>query len=494
MNVTKRKWVSVLMALLLLATCIRAGSGKTIAAADFSFDTTSGYITSYNATDNRDVVIPDEIAGYTIRGIKSGCFKGKDITSVQIPDTVTEIESEVFMDCAHLKEINMSGNITAIGEKAFQGCKALKKVEIPYSVETVGNNAFSNCTSLKKAVIPYSVTTIGEGVFSGCSSLVSLVYQAQEAQLPKSFCENCISLAYFAFPDHITEIGESAFKGCKSLQAINLPESVDTIGHYAYQDCTGLKTLYIPETVSSVGYKTFAGCTGLKNAVLDNESFYNASGCSDSGSKAFENCTNLTDVKIQYNMTTLGEETFLGCTSLVNIEIPSNVVTIPDNAFGESNPNLVIYCNKNSEALNKALAIGIDYSFDAAPYFDNTAEKPTIHKDIEVAINDKYLYFDQEPVIENGRTLVPVRVIFEELGASVEWAEATRTVTAKKDGITIILRIDDNTMYKNNEPIVLDVPATIKSGRTMVPARAVSEAFNCDVAWNGDMQTVIIEK
>ena len=472
---------------------VRINTIEPIAAADFTFDVTTGYITGYNANDD-DVVIPAEIAGYTIRGIKSGCFKDKNIKTVQIPDTVTEIESEVFKNCSHLKEINMSSNITAIGESAFSGCTAIKKVEIPYSVVTVGNYAFSGCTSLKKAVIPYSVESIGEGVFSGCSSLVSLVYQAQEPELPKSFCENCISLSYFTFPTHITEIGESAFKGCKSLQAVNLPSSVDTIGHYAYQDCTGIKTLYIPDTISTVGYRAFAGCTGIKNAILNNESFYNASGCSDSGSKAFENCTNLTDVKILNNMTSIGEETFVGCSSLKNVEIPANVVTIPDNAFNSTNDNLVIYCKKNSEALAKALALGIDYSLDEAPYFDNTAERPIIDKDVDISINNKYLYFDQEPIVENGRTLVPLRVIFEELGANVQWDDSTQSVTATKGNTTITLSIDDNTMYKNGQPITLDVPATLKNGRTLVPVRAVSEAFNCGVDWNGDTQTVIIGK
>ena len=484
--------VSVLLVCLMVFTSLSIINVKTIAATDFTFDITTGYITGYNASAN-DVVIPDEIAGYTIRGITSGCFKDKDIRTIQIPDTVTEIESEVFMNCSHLKEINMSSNITSIGENAFYGCTALKKVEIPYSVETVGSYAFAGCTSLKQAIIPYSVTSIGEGVFSGCSSIVSIVYQAQEAQLPNSFCENCISLSYFDFPEHITEIGESAFKGCKSLQSISLPNNVDTIGHGAYKDCIGIKTLYIPDTVSIVGYKAFSGCTGLKNAVLNNESFYNASGCSDSGSKAFENCTSLTDVKFQDNTTSIGEETFLGCGALTHIEIPTNVVTIPDNAFNGCNSNLVIHCNKNSEALAKALALGVDYSYEPAPYFDNTAEKPSMSKDIDVSINEKFLFFDQEPIIENGRTLVPLRIIFEELGAEVEWDGNTRTVTAKKGNIMISLRIDDDTMYKNDSTITLDVPATIKNGRTLVPVRAVSEAFDCIVEWNADMRTVIIE-
>ena len=310
------------------------------------------------------------------------------------------------------------------------------------------------------------MTSIGTGVFSGCTSLVSVVYQAQEADLPESFCSGCISLAYFEIPMHITQIGQSAFEGCKNLQSIDIPSSVDEIGYYAYKGCTGLNNIYIPDTVSSVGYQAFADCTGLKTAVLNNEHFYNASGCNDSGSKAFSNCTNLTNVKILDNMTSIGEETFAGCKALLNIEIPTNVVTIPDNSFNDCNSNLIVYCKQNSEALNMALANGIDYSFSEAPTFDNSAVRTTAYKDVDVSVNDKYLYFDQEPIMESDRVLVPLRAIFEALGATVSWNDSTQTVIAETLNIIISLRIDSNIMYKNNTAITLDVPATLRNDRT----------------------------
>lgn len=493
MKFTKNTVISLLTAAVLIFMGFQVSTDKTAAATDFTFDTTTGYITGYNGSA-KDVVIPDEIAGYTIRGIKEGVFKKKDITTVVIPDTVTAIEKEVFYGCTHLKEINMSHNITAIGESAFENCTAIKKVEIPYSVKTVGKSAFAGCTSLKKVIIPSSVSSIGTYVFSGCSSLVSIVYQAQEAELPEGFCKNCISLAYFEIPDNITQIGESAFEGCKSLQSVIFPKNVDILGPYAYRNCAGLKNLYIPDNVSEVGYKAFEGCTGLKTAILDNEHFYNASGCNDTGSKAFADCKNLTDIKILNNMTTIGEETFLNCKALLNVTIPTNVVTIPKDAFKDCNSNMMIYCKQNSEALSMALANGIEYSFSDAPGFDNTPVQTTAYKDIDVSINDQYLYFDQEPVIENGRTLVPLRAIFEALGASVEWDNSSRTITAIKDDVTISLQIDNNQMQKNGKSIPLDVPATLKGNRTLVPVRAVSEAFDCDVEWDGEMQTVKINK
>ncbi len=94
----------------------------------------------------------------------------------------------------------------------------------------------------------------------------------------------------------------------------------------------------------------------------------------------------------------------------------------------------------------------------------------------------------------NGRTMVPLRAIFEALGATVEWDDVTQTVTSTKGDITIKLQINSNILNKNNEEITLDVPAQLIDGRTMVPARAVAEAFNCQVGWDDATQTVTITK
>ena len=113
-------------------------------------------------------------------------------------------------------------------------------------------------------------------------------------------------------------------------------------------------------------------------------------------------------------------------------------------------------------------------------------------EEIKVLLDGVYLSFDQPPIIEEGRTLVPLRVIFEALGASVEWDPETQTVTAVKDDLTISLQIGSAILSKNGEAIILDVPAQIVGGRTLVPARAVAESFGAFVDWENDTRTVII--
>ena len=112
---------------------------------------------------------------------------------------------------------------------------------------------------------------------------------------------------------------------------------------------------------------------------------------------------------------------------------------------------------------------------------------------IRVFIDDKLLELeDTDPIIENSRTLVPMRAIFETLGAEVDWDGTNKTAVVTKDGTTISLKIDDTIAYINDEPVELDVPARIKNSRTLVPVRFVAESLNADVTWDDALRAVLI--
>jgi len=97
---------------------------------------------------------------------------------------------------------------------------------------------------------------------------------------------------------------------------------------------------------------------------------------------------------------------------------------------------------------------------------------------------------DQQPIIENDRTLVPLRAIFEALEAEVNWDDETRTVTAQKGEATMELKIGEATYKVNGEEKTLDVPAQIKNDRTLVPLRVVAESLDCAVEWDGEKYVV----
>ncbi|MCG8540362.1 MAG: stalk domain-containing protein [Clostridia bacterium] len=117
---------------------------------------------------------------------------------------------------------------------------------------------------------------------------------------------------------------------------------------------------------------------------------------------------------------------------------------------------------------------------------------PSIHQNVRVKLDGHILNFDVSPIIIDGRTLVPFRVILETLGAKVGWHEDTRTVTAIKDDLIIELKIDSVEALLNKEKIDLDVPAMIKDGRTLIPVRFIAEALGCTVDWDVNSRTVMI--
>lgn len=116
-----------------------------------------------------------------------------------------------------------------------------------------------------------------------------------------------------------------------------------------------------------------------------------------------------------------------------------------------------------------------------------SAEEP-----IRVMVDGRQLTFDVDPVIENDRTLVPMRLIFEALGAKVDWDETSRTADAVRGETTIRITIDNAEMVKNDEIVTLDAPARLIGGRTLVPVRAVSEGLGAQVGWDAATRTVQI--
>ena len=111
---------------------------------------------------------------------------------------------------------------------------------------------------------------------------------------------------------------------------------------------------------------------------------------------------------------------------------------------------------------------------------------------VSLYIDTQKLETDTPPVVIDGRTLVPVRAIFESLGAEVSWNQDTQTAIGTRDGTRIVIKINDTIAYVDGVPYTLDVPAQLVNNRTMVPARFISESLNCDVTWDQDTKTASV--
>ena len=112
---------------------------------------------------------------------------------------------------------------------------------------------------------------------------------------------------------------------------------------------------------------------------------------------------------------------------------------------------------------------------------------------ILVYVDGKKVEFDQEPVVINGRTMVPMRAIFEAFGATVSWNNSTQQVVAIKDATELSFIIGEKTMLVNRTNLLkIDVAPVIRNGRTLVPLRVISDALGYNVVWNDPNRVVSI--
>ena len=112
---------------------------------------------------------------------------------------------------------------------------------------------------------------------------------------------------------------------------------------------------------------------------------------------------------------------------------------------------------------------------------------------IQVILDGKSLNFDQPPIMDNNRVMVPIRTIFEALGYTVNWQNSTQTAIANKAGHSIIVQVNNPKITYNGGSYYCDVSPKNLSGRILVPVRAVSESAGCEVIWQSSTQTVMIQ-
>ena len=231
-------------------------------------------------------VIPENVVT-----IGASAFELCPFKTIEIPNSVTNIEKFAFLGCTKLENINLPDNITVIAEGTFISCDSLRSVKLPKNLKSIENDAFYECEALESIEFPAGLTKIGDHAFHECEKMTSLL-----------------------IPASVSEIGKDAFWLCDGLTTIKV-EQGNTV-YDSREDCNaiiktadnemvlGCQTTFIPQSVTSIGDNAFQGFAAITEMTLPD-------GLTHIGRSAFANTT-ITSITLPASLTSIGSSAFNG--------------------------------------------------------------------------------------------------------------------------------------------------------------------------------------
>ena len=246
--------------------------------------------------------------------------ESSSISSVSMPDTVTEIGKSAFRNCKSLANIRLSSGLININGSAFSG-SGLISVDIPKTIADIGNYAFEDCKSLQSVIMNYNDTIVADGIHE------SYVYKCY---IQGAVFAGDVNLNYVQLSENVEGIGYHAFYRCSSLTSLTLPERITALGR-EFISGTAISSITVPKNVTSAGDEiggAFAGAISLKNVKFEE------------GIKEIPkyicyvaNYPNkISEVSIPDTVVNIGRSAFEG-SGLISVDIPKTVSNIGYSAF-----------------------------------------------------------------------------------------------------------------------------------------------------------------
>ena len=341
----------------------------------------------------------------------SGSCKGGTSWTLYRDGTLTisgegSIDRNAFFANGDIKRVFIGDKVTSIGDNAFYNCTGITNITLGDGITSIGNKAFYNCTSLASVKIPNNLTNIGKYAFDNCSDLtVVSVPCTQNTEAPLYSFDSSVNVTV---RDHIYKDGECAVCGVPCSHSFendtctfcgiiigtcgdNLTwtlcsdGTLTIIGEGAIDDLaflgrTDIKNVIIGDEITSIGDSAFFYCTSLESVtILDSVTTI--------GLGAFELCSSLANITIPDSVTSIGNAAFYGCTSLTAVcylgtgEKWDEITIGPDNTFLTAAE--IHYCIKTENAIDATCTedgkTAVLYCSDCNEYFDGEKIEALIH-------------------------------------------------------------------------------------------------------------------
>ncbi|MFI3240467.1 MAG: leucine-rich repeat protein [Bacteroidales bacterium] len=347
--------------LLMQLTLSQAALADTVTINYITYETNdadmTASITGYTTAPTGDLVLPNTVSWiggeYTVTLIEDNVFcYCTALTSIELPDGVTEIEMYAFNGCTSLGLVTFPNSLIEIGIGAFYNCSSLNSIKLPETLKYIGYNAFYNCTSLSNITFPqYNKFSVEIDAFYKCPNITSEYNISGYSFQVVNNMANLISYENTPFgeciiPDsftidgvdcYVTTINNKAFNSCEYITSVALPKYLMQLGYNVFSNCKAIESIELPQGLDSTGLGTFYGCTSLKSVTLPD-------GITTIGDFAFYDCTALDSIVLPESVSTIERYAFYNCTSIRKIKIESEIpIAIEDIIFGADTYNFDIY-------------------------------------------------------------------------------------------------------------------------------------------------------
>ncbi len=269
-------------------------------------------------------------------------FESEDIDYLVYDDEVAKTTIIGVQDAyrTNISTVNIPASVTAIADQAFAGCTSLSSLVIPDNVQTIGNYAFSNCSALSTIILPDGIS-LGTYVFNNCRSLRNVMLPADMTAIPEGLFYGCNDLSSMEIPATVESVGSFAFYGCRNIYTLTVPASVTTIGAQSFASMNGLHFVNLAAGIESIGSNAFEGSTRIVLTNFEGTmaewlaiSFENENSQPVSRSRNLAiNGELVTELNVPAGITEIKSYAFYGDTLITEITMPADVTTIGDKAF-----------------------------------------------------------------------------------------------------------------------------------------------------------------